>query len=270
MLIDHHCHLDFPGFDDDRAATVARAHAAGVGLMVSISTKVHQFQKLLETLAPFPNVYCSVGTHPHNAHTELDITADDLIRLSAHPRVVAIGEAGLDYHYKHSTPEAQAEGLSRHILAARRTGLPLVIHSREADADMARMLEEATAADGPFPALLHCYTGGMGLAQRSLALGHSISFSGVITFKNSQDLRAIAAAVPLDRLLVETDSPFLAPAPHRGKRNEPAFVVETAKVLAGVKGVSLDEIADATTANVLRLFSKLPQVASRVPQGGTA
>jgi TatD DNase family protein len=268
MLIDHHCHLDFPGFDADRAETVARAHAAGVGLMISISTKVREFEQLLEKIAPFPGVYCSVGTHPHQAHTELDITADDLVRLAEHPRVVAIGEAGLDYHYKHSTPEAQAVGLSRHIQAARRTGLPLVIHSRDADADMACILEDATAQDGPFPALLHCYTGGLDLAQRSLVLGHYVSFSGVITFKNSQDLRAIAAAVPLDRLLVETDSPFLAPVPHRGKRNEPAFVTETAKVLADVKGVAAQDMAAITTGNVLRLFSKLPQ--NGAPRVGVA
>ena len=267
MLIDHHCHLDFPGFDADRAETVARAHAAGVGLMISISTKVKQFEHLLEKIAPFPNVYCSIGTHPHHAHTELDISADDLVRLSAHPRVVAIGEAGLDYHYDNSPPEAQAEGLARHIVAARRTGLPLVIHSREADADMARTLEEATAKDGPFPALLHCYTGGLDLAQRALALGHYVSFSGVITFKNSQSLRDVAAAVPLGRLLVETDSPFLAPVPHRGKRCEPAYVAETAKVLAGIKGISAAEMAGITTANVLRLFSKLPK---QVESGGGA
>ena len=259
MLIDHHCHLDFPGFDEDRAETVARAHAAGVGLLISISTKVRQFENLLEKIAPFPNVYCSIGTHPHHAHTELDVTADDLVALSRHPRVVAIGEAGLDYHYENSPPEAQAEGLKRHIVAARRTSLPLVIHSREADADMARILEEATARDGPFPALLHCYTGGLDLARRSLALGHYVSFSGVITFKNSAALRDVAAAVPLDRLLVETDSPFLAPVPHRGRRNEPAFVTETAKVLAAVKGVSADEMSRRTTANVLTLFAKLPR-----------
>jgi len=267
MLIDHHCHLDFPGFDADRAEAVARAQAAGVGVMISISTKVRQFEHLLEKIAPFPSVYCSIGTHPHHAHTELDVSVDELVRLAGHPRVVAIGEAGLDYHYKHSTPEAQAEGLSRHIRAARRTGLPLVIHSREADDDMARILETETASDGPFPALLHCYTGGVDLARRSLALGHYVSFSGVITFKNSQDLRAIAAEVPFDRLLVETDSPVLAPVPHRGKRNEPAFVAETAKVLASVRGVTAQDMADITTANVLRLFSKLPRTISQRPEG---
>ena len=259
MLIDHHCHLDFPGFEADRAATVARAQAAGVGYMISISTKVKQFDHLLETIVPFPNVFCSVGTHPHHAHTELDITSDELVRLAAHPRVVAIGEAGLDYHYDNSPREAQAEGLARHIVAARRTGLPLVIHSREADDDMARTLEEATAKDGPFPALLHCYTGGLDLARRAVALGHYVSFSGVLTFKNSQALRDVAVAVPMDRVLVETDSPFLAPVPHRGKRCEPAFVVETANVLAQVKGVPFEEIVQVTTANTLRLFSKLPR-----------
>lgn len=259
MLIDHHCHLDFPGFDADRAEVVARAHSAGVGLMVCISTKVRQLDAMRAAIAPYDTVYHSVGTHPHHAHTELDLTADDLVRLADHPRVVAIGEAGLDYHYKNSTPEAQAEGLRRHIEAARRTGLPLVIHSRDADADMAAILERATEQDGPFPALLHCFTGGLELARRAVALGHSISFSGVLTFKNSESLRQVAATVPLDRLLVETDAPFLAPVPNRGKRCEPAFVAETARVLAGVRGLSAAEMARVATANTLRLFSRLPK-----------
>jgi TatD DNase family protein len=257
MLIDHHCHLDFPLFDEDRAAVVARAAAAGVGLIVSISTKVRQLDHLLAVTAPFAYVYCSVGTHPHHAHTELDITAADLVRLSRHPRIVAIGEAGLDYHYKNSPPEAQAEGLRRHIAAARETGLPLVIHSRDADADMARILEEETAKGGPFPAVLHCFTGGPDLAMRAVALGHYVSFSGVLTFKSAEELREVAAKVPLDRLLVETDSPFLAPPPYRGKRCEPAYVVETARVLAKVRGVSDGEIARVTTGNFFRLYTKV-------------
>ena len=269
MLIDHHCHLDFPGFDEDRAAVVARARAAGVGLIVCISTKVRQLESLRTAIATYPNVYHSVGTHPHHAHTELDISADDLVHLSVHPRVVAIGEAGLDYHYDNSPREAQAEGLRRHIVAARRTRLPLVIHSREADADMATMLEEATNRDGPFPALLHCYTGGLDLARRAVALGHYVSFSGVLTFKNSEALRQVAAAVPMDRLLVETDAPFLAPVPHRGKRCEPAFVAETAKALAQVRGISAAEIAAVTTANARRLFTRLPQ-ADPAPAEATA
>jgi TatD DNase family protein len=256
MLIDHHCHLDFESFDADRAEVVARAKAAGVGMLVSISTRVRQLDRLLAAIAPFDNVSCSVGTHPHHAHTELDVTVEELSRHSEHPRIVAIGEAGLDYHYKNSPPEAQAEGLRRHIAAARITGLPLVIHSREADADMAAILEMETAVNGAFPAVLHCFTGGLDLAERALDLGHYVSFSGVLTFKGAAELRAVAAAVPIDRLLVETDSPFLAPPPHRGKRCEPAFVVETAKVLANVKGVAYEEIARATTDNFFRLYAK--------------
>src|SRR5690606_30257450 len=188
----------------------------------------------------------------------LDIPVEEIVRLSEHPKVVAIGEAGLDYHYKNSTPEAQAEGLRRHIAAARITGLPLEIHSREADEDMACILEEEHAK-GPFPAILHCFTGGRDLAMRALKLGVMISFSGVVTFRNSDELRSIAAEVPLDQMLVETDAPFLAPVPLRGKTNEPAFVVHTAEVLAKVKGVTPEELAKATTENFFRLFTKVPR-----------
>ncbi len=180
------------------------------------------------------------------------------MRLSEHPKVVAIGEAGLDYYYKHSTPEAQAEGFRRHIAAARQTGLPLEIHTRDADADTAAILEEEHAK-GPFPAILHCYTGGPDLAARALALGLYVSFTGVVTFKKSDALREIAASVPLDRLLVETDAPFLAPEPYRGKTNEPSYVVYTAKTLARVKGISEEELAAATTENFFRLFGKVPR-----------
>jgi TatD DNase family protein len=258
MLVDHHCHLDFAAFDADRKGVVERAASAGVTTLVSISTRIRELGRLLEVVAPFENVFCSVGTHPHNADSELDIDVEEIARLAGHEKIVAIGEAGLDYYYKKSSPEGQVEGLKRHIRAARITGLPLVIHSRDADADMARILEEATVAEGPFAAVLHCFTGGADLARRAIALGHYVSFSGVLTFKNSDALRAIAAELPLDRLLVETDSPYLAPPPHRGKRNEPAFVVETARALASVRGLSLAEIAAATTANAFRLYAKLP------------
>jgi TatD DNase family protein len=208
----------------------------------------------------FPEVYCSVGTHPHYAHEELDITAADLVARTQHPKVVALGEAGLDYHYDRSPRDAQERGFRTHIAAARETGLPLVIHSREADADTARILEEETG-QGAFPAVLHCFTGGTDLARRAIALGLSISFTGILTFKNSTALRAIAAALPADRILVETDAPYLAPLPLRGKRNEPAYVVETAKVLAETRGVSLDQIAQQTSENFFRLFSKVPHSA---------
>ena len=258
MLIDSHCHLDFPDFADERDAVVARAHAAGVRHMVTISTRVRRHAEVLAIAERYPNVFCSVGTHPHNAHEELDIGADELVTRAAHPKVVAIGEAGLDYFYDHSPRDAQEQGFRAHIAAARRTGLPLVIHSRDADADMARILEEETAK-GVFRAVLHCFAGSRELAQRAIALGLSISFTGILTFKKSDELRAIAAGLPADRILVETDAPYLAPGPHRGKRNEPAYVVETAKVLAQARGVSLDEIACQTTDNFFRLFAKTPR-----------
>ena len=258
MLVDSHCHLDFPDFAPELEAVVARAEAAGVGRMVTISTRVRRHAQVLAIAERFPNVTCSVGTHPHHAHEELDITAEELIARAQHPKVVAIGEAGLDYHYDNSPRAAQEQGFRTHIAAARTTQLPLVIHAREADEDTARILEEEMGK-GPFPAVLHCYTGGPELARRAIALGHSISFTGIVTFKNSGALREIAESLPADRFLVETDAPYLAPLPHRGKRNEPAYVVEVAKVLAEVRGVSADEIGRQTTENFFRLFSKVPR-----------
>jgi TatD DNase family protein len=261
MLIDSHCHLDFPDFAGELDAIVGRASTAGIARLVTISTRIKKHQELIAIAERFPDVFCSVGTHPHYAHEELDLTLLDLVAHTRHPKVVAIGEAGLDYHYDLSPREAQEQGFRIHIAAARETGLPLVIHSRDADDDMARILEEETGK-GPFPAVLHCYTGGVDLARRAIALGLSISFTGILTFKKSDDLRAIAASLPADRVLVETDAPYLAPGPHRGKRNEPAFVVETAKVLAAVRGVSFEEIGRQTTDNFFRLFSKVPRPAA--------
>jgi TatD DNase family protein len=274
MLVDSHCHLDFPDFANELDAVVARAGAAGVARMVTISTRVRRFAGVLSIAERFPEVYCSVGTHPHYAHEELDVTVDDLVAETRHPKVVAIGEAGLDYHYDNSPREAQERGFRTHIAAARATGLPLVIHSREADADTARILEEETG-QGAFPAVLHCFTGGPDLARRAVALGHYVSFTGILTFKNSIALREIAAELPADRILVETDAPYLAPNPFRGKRNEPAFVVETAKVLADTRGVSLEEIARRTSDNFFRLFGKVPPFVSietspRMPRPSTS
>ena len=263
MLVDHHCHLDFPDFELDRAGYVARAKAAGVATLVTISTRIRHYDTYRAIAEAFPDVYFSVGTHPHQAHEELDISVEEIVARAAHPKCVAVGEAGLDYYYKKSPPEAQAEGFRRHIEAARRTGLPLEIHTREADADTARILTEEMAK-GPFKAVLHCFTGGADLAQQALALGLYVSFSGVITFKKSDELRRIAADVPLDRLLVETDAPFLAPDPVRGKRNEPAFVVHTAAALARVKGVTDPEMARVTTDNFFRLYGK-----AKRPQNGS-
>ncbi|KQW23070.1 LuxR family transcriptional regulator [Afipia sp. Root123D2] len=258
MLVDSHCHLDFPDFADDLDGIVARAEAAGIGRIVTISTRVRRIDALLAITQRFPNVYCSVGTHPHQADEEDGISADELIALTQRPKVVALGEAGLDNFYKNGSPEAQERGFRAHIAAARATGLPLVIHTREADDACGRILDEEMDK-GPFRAVLHCYTGGRELAMKAVDLGLSISFTGILTFKNSQAIRDIAAELPADRIMVETDAPYLAPGKHRGKRNEPSFVIETARVLAETRGVTLDEIAAQTTENFFRLFDKVPR-----------
>jgi TatD DNase family protein len=261
MLIDSHCHLDFPDFADDLDGIVTRAEAAGVGRIVTISTRVRRLGALLDITARFPNVYCSVGTHPHQANEEDGIPAGELIELTKHPKVVALGEAGLDYFYEHGSRDAQERGFRAHIAAARATGLPLVIHTRDADDDCGRILEDEMAK-GSFRAVLHCYTGGRELAMKAIALGLSISFTGILTFKKSEALRELAAELPADRIMVETDAPFLAPGKFRGKRNEPSYVVETAKALAQTRGVSLEEVARQTTENFFRLFSKVPAVSA--------
>ena len=255
MLVDHHCHIDRHEFKDDLGGVVARAHTAGVGVLVDISTRIRRFDEIKAVIERFDNVYGSIGTHPHQAHEELDVPVSEIVRLSKHPKIVSIGEAGLDYFYKHSPAAAQAEGFRNHIAAARETGLPLEIHTRDADADTLAILKDEHAK-GPFPAILHCFTGGRDLAMGALDLGLYVSFSGVISFKKSEALREIAREVPLDRLFVETDAPFLAPEPFRGKLCEPAHVVHTAAALAAAKGVSLEEIARATTENFFRLFTK--------------
>jgi TatD DNase family protein len=257
MLVDSHCHLDFPDFADELDAVVERARAAGIGRIVTISTRVKRHDQVLAIAERFADVFCSVGTHPHHAQEELDLTVNDLVARTRHPRVVAIGEAGLDYHYHYSPVAAQEQGFRRHIAAAREAGLPLVIHSRDADADMARILEEETGK-GAFAAVLHCFTGGRDLAERAIALGLSISFTGILTFKKSDELREIAARLPADRILVETDAPYLAPGKFRGKRNEPSYIVETADVLASARGVDRDQIERQTTDNFFRLFAKVP------------
>jgi TatD DNase family protein len=260
-LVDSHCHLDFPDFSGEIDAVVARAQAAGVASIVTISTRIKRHADVLAVAERFPQVYCSLGTHPHHAHEELDISVEEMISRTRHPKVVAIGEAGLDYHYEMSTRNAQKQGLRNHIATARATGLPLVVHSRDADADMLAILTEEIGK-GAFPAVLHCYTGGPDLAQRAIALGFFISFTGILTFKRSDDLRAIAKSLPADRILVETDAPYLAPGPYRGKRNEPAYVVETARVLAAIRDVAPEEIARQTSDNFFRLFGKVPRPAA--------
>lgn len=255
MLIDSHCHLDFTDLAKDRAGVLDRARAAGVTGMVTISTHVGRFETYRQIAETHPEIWFSVGTHPHHADEEPDVMPEDLVRLSQHPRCVAIGEAGLDYFYDNAPKAAQETGLLRHIAAARETGLPLVIHARAADERMAEILTVETAR-GAFPFLLHCFTGGMALARTALELGGSISFSGIVTFKNAEEIRAVAAMVPSDRYLVETDAPYLAPIPHRGATNEPSFVAHTAARLAEVRGIALEQVAAETTANFFRLFSK--------------
>lgn len=256
FLVDSHCHLDFPDFDGERAELIARARDNGVQRFVTISTFVSKIERLLEITREFDAVYASVGTHPHNAGDEPDVTTAELVELSRRDKIVAIGEAGLDYHYDKAPRDVQAKVFRTHIAAARETQLPLVIHAREADEDMIAILEDE-AGKGTFPFILHCFSSGRGLAEAGVALGGYVSFSGILTFRNSQEIRDIAKDVPMERLLVETDAPYLAPPPHRGKRNEPAFVRHTAEVLAEVKGVDLDTIARQTSDNFFQLFQRI-------------
>ncbi len=261
MLIDSHCHLDFPDFEAERDAIVARAKAAGVGRMITISTRVARVETIRAIAERYPEVFFTIGTHPHQAAEEPDVSVELLVDLARHPKCVGIGEAGLDYHYDQVPRPLAASVFRTHIAAARLSGLPLVIHAREADDDVAAILRDEMG-QGAFTAVLHCFTAGRALAETGLQLGLCLSFSGVVTFKGSHDLRAIARDVPLDRMLVETDAPFLAPVPFRGKRNEPSFVTRTAAVLAETKGLDTEAFAEATTRNVLRLFSKMPPLAA--------
>jgi len=255
-LTDTHCHLDFPDFAEELDAVIARAGEVGVERMITIATRVKKAATYSALAERFPNVWFSVGTHPHNAAEEPDVTLDDILKVAEHPKCVAIGEGGLDYHYDKSPRDQQAASFRLQIDAARRTGLPLVIHARAADDDMIAILEDEMAK-GAFKAVLHCFSSGAELARRGVALGLYLSFSGILTFRNSEDIRKIAAEAPEDRLLVETDAPYLAPVPHRGKRNEPAFTAQTAAVLADVRGKPLETLAPVLEANTNRLFSKL-------------
>jgi TatD DNase family protein len=254
-LVDSHCHLDFPELAGQRADVVARARAVGIGTMVTICTKLAEFEEIRGIAETDPNIWCTVGTHPHEAEAEPDTVVDTLVGHARHQKVIAIGECGLDYHYDMSPRGVQQDVFAIHIAAARDSGLPIVVHTREADEDTARMLTEA-CHDGRLTGVLHCFTSGRDLALKAIELGFYISFSGIVTFKNAEDLRAIAREIPLDRILVETDAPFLAPVPKRGKPNEPSFMVHTAETVAGLKGLTVEELGAATTANFHRLFSK--------------
>jgi TatD DNase family protein len=255
MFVDSHCHLDFPELSSRLPAVLDAAAAAGVCRTVTISTYVRRFETYRALAAAHDKVFCTVGTHPHNAAAEPDVETAEIVALSAHPRCVAIGEAGLDFFYDKSPRDVQERVFRRHIAAARQTGLPIVIHARDADDDMIRILRDEMNT-GPYLAVLHCFSSGPELARVGVELGFYVSFSGILTFKKSDEIRRIAAAVPPDRLLVETDAPYLAPEPHRGRTNEPAYVAHTARVLAATIGVSEDEVARITTENFYRLFTK--------------
>jgi TatD DNase family protein len=255
MLVDSHCHLD-PYFQAEVPDVLARAREAGVGRMVTIGVRLSQVPLLLALAEAHPEVSCTIGIHPHNAGERPPPEVAELLRLAEHPKVIGIGESGLDYFYDKAPRDAQAESFRRHIHAARETGLPLVIHARDADDDISAILEEETGRGGAFPFLMHCFSSGAALAHRAVALGGHVSFSGILTFPKSHDLRALAAELPENRLLVETDAPYLAPVPLRGKRNEPALVAHTARMLAEARGVTAERIAEITTANFFRLFRK--------------
>jgi TatD DNase family protein len=257
-IVDSHCHLDDEGLAEDLPAVLSRAEAAGVGFMLSICSRIRKFDRILAIAEKYPNVYCTVGTHPHNAHEELDISVDEIVALAQHSKVAGIGEAGLDYFYDNSPRDAQMHGFRNHIAAARETGLPLVIHARDAEDDTARVLAEEMAK-GAFKAVLHCFTGQQWLAERGVELGLYVSFSGILTYKTAEALRTTARALPSNRILVETDAPFLAPVPFRGKPNEPSYVAATVKQLAEVRGVSPDEMAWQSSENFFALFNKIPK-----------
>lgn len=261
MLVDSHCHLDFPAFADDFPAMLERARAAGVRTLQTISTRLATVDAILDVASRDPDIWCSVGLHPHEAATEEDVSADRIVALSDHPDVIGVGETGLDYYYEHSPRERQQESFRNHIEASRRTGLPLIVHARDADDDIVAVLREEYEA-GPFPGLIHCFTAGPELARAALDIGFLISISGIVTFKKAENVHAAAREVPLDRLLVETDSPFLAPVPHRGKRCEPAFVARTAAAIAELRQIDPSRLAEATTDNFFRLFSKAKRPAN--------
>jgi TatD DNase family protein len=252
MLVDSHCHLDFPDFAAEREAIIARARSAGVGTMLTIGTRLDEFDGVRAIAEAHAEIWCSVGAHPHEAKDHSALVPQELAALAAHPKVVGIGETGLDFHYDLSPRDIQERVFRVHIQASRETGLPLIVHAREADREVARILEE----ERPPPGVMHCFSSGRALAEAAIALGFYISISGIVTFRNAEELRAIVRDLPLDRLLVETDAPYLAPVPYRGKRNEPAFVAATAAAVAALKRVEPQHLARVTSANFFRLFGK--------------
>jgi len=263
-IVDSHCHLDFDVLHDDIEGVIARAHDAGVHMMLSISTRVKKFDTIRAIAEAHEEVYCTVGTHPHNADEETDVTAERLVELSKHPKCIGLGEAGLDYFYAKSDRQAQAASFRTHIAAARQTGLPLVIHSRAAEDDTANILEDEMGK-GAFRPLLHCFSSNLELARRGLTIGAYLSFSGILTFKSAENIKDATRLCPLDRMLVETDAPYLAPVPFRGKSNEPAFTAYTLACLAELKGKSVEDMARITSDNFFRLFDKAPRLSQYGP-----
>jgi TatD DNase family protein len=255
MFVDSHCHLNYKGLVEDQDAVLARAADAGVSAMLNISTRKREWADIIATAEKAPNIWASVGIHPHEADSHADVDTAQLVAAADHPKVIAIGETGLDYFYDHSDREQQQESFRAHLVASRETGLPVIVHTRDAEEDTARILREEMGK-GPFPGVIHCFTASGEFADIALELGLFISISGIVTFKNAQDLRDTAARIPEERLLIETDSPFLAPVPHRGKNCEPAFVADTGRFLADLRGVSVERLAQTTAENFYTLFAK--------------
>jgi len=260
MLVDSHCHLDFPDFDDDRDKVISTAKDAGVGHMLTICTHISKFKEVLAVAEKHKNIFCTVGIHPHNVDAEPEVSAKQLIYLAQHPKVVGFGETGLDFYYEHSSRDLQELLFRTHIKASRETGLPIIVHTRDADKDMERILRDESKK-GSFRGLIHCFSSSQGLADAVLELGLSISFSGIVTFKNAEQIRSVAKSIPLDRILVETDSPYLAPVPMRGSRNEPSFSIYTAERIADLRALDKEVFFQATTDNFFSLFSKAAQQA---------
>jgi len=254
-MIDSHCHLNYKGLIEEQGAVIARAHAAGVKGMLNISTREREWDAIIATADAHPDIWASVGIHPHEADEHPDIDTKRLVAMARHPKVVAIGETGLDYYYEHSDRKRQQASFRAHIAASRETGLPLIVHTRDAEEDTLSILREEME-QGAYPALIHCFTASGSFADAMLELGLYISISGIVTFKNARDLQETAARLPSERLLIETDSPFLAPVPHRGKTCEPAFVSNTAQFLAELRNESLEELVSTTTDNFFTLFNK--------------
>ena len=255
MLVDSHCHLNYKGLIEDQEAVIARARAAGVGTMLNISTRASEWDAVIATAERDPDIWATVGIHPHEADAHPDIDTEKLIAAAAHPKVIGIGETGLDYYYDHSDRDRQKSSFRSHIAASRETGLPLIVHTRDAEQDTAEILADEMGK-GAFTGIIHCFTASADFAEKALALGLHISLSGIVTFKNAKDLQETAKNIPEDRLLVETDAPFLAPVPHRGKTCEPAYVADTANFIAGLRGISREELESRTSDNFFRLFLK--------------